>query len=212
MIEGHRPDAPSRHNETRNVTYGRTSFARAMLANARALRRHELPRALRRAVGLVRFARSVVGASDASMFLLEGETGVLRGLVSEWDWTRTSFTSHLRDWPTVAQALLEGSPRVLSRENALGTEAAWFEPRGIVATICVPVRDEGRPVGILFFDFDTDVGDVDLPFLVDIGERCSRAIARRSHRTPLVRRIAVGTTESSTRESSTGESSIRRTA
>lgn len=127
----------------------------------------------------MRFARARVGASAASMFILD-RGGVLRGLVSEWDWTRTSFASNLREWPTVARALAGGDAHAISRENAAAAEAVWFEPRGIERTLCVPLCTEGHPIGVLFFDFDSSVAalDVDVAFLTDVGRRCARALGR----------------------------------
>lgn len=128
----------------------------------------------------MRFARESAGASAASLFMLDRGGVILRGLVSEWDWTRTSFASDLRDWPTVEQALADGKASTISRGNAVAAEAVWFEPRGIECTICVPLRAEDRPIGILFFDFDSQIteGEIDLAFLTDVGRRCGRALGR----------------------------------
>ncbi len=49
--------------------------------------------------------RDVLGATAASLFILDEPSGELRGSIGEWDWTRTSFTVHLRDWPTVERVL-----------------------------------------------------------------------------------------------------------
>jgi GAF domain-containing protein len=128
------------------------------------------------------FARRVTGATTTSLFMVDRGGKTLRGQVSDWDWTRTSFVSHLRDWPTVEQALADGKPHTISKTNARGSESVWFEPRGIKSTICVPMRIDERPLGILFFDFDEDVGErqppVDMALLIDVGERCARAIVR----------------------------------
>jgi hypothetical protein len=141
----------------------------------------DLPRVVRRAIGLMRFARETVGASAASLFLVDSTTGTLRGVVSAWDWTRTSFTSNLREWPTVERALADGGLHMFSRKDASGAEVAWFEPRGIVRTVCVPLRAGDWSIGVLFFDFDREM---DLPgeqraFLADVGARTARALGRR---------------------------------
>ncbi|MBX3185820.1 MAG: GAF domain-containing protein [Labilithrix sp.] len=148
---------------------------------ASTLKHRELPRVLRRAVGLVRFARGTVGASSASIFIVESGTDTLHGVVSEWDWTRTSFVSSLERWPTALRALESGDLHTISRAQASGAEAEWFEPRGVIRTVCVPLRAEDRRLGVLFFDFDTEGGEreADLTFLADVGNRCARAIARR---------------------------------
>lgn len=144
------------------------------------MKHHELPRVLRRTIGLMRFARETVRANSTSLFLLDTAGQTLHGLVSEWDWTRTSFGAELSDWPTAARALAGGGLQVLSRSEAIGAEAAWFEPRGISSTVCVPLRTVSGPLGVLFFDFDGAVrlSDGERALLVDVGERTGRALAR----------------------------------
>jgi hypothetical protein len=140
-----------------------------------------LARAIRRALGYVRFARDKVSAAAVSLFLFDAVTGELRGAIAEWDWTRSSFPSQLSDWPTVSAALASGEVRTITRASATGSEQGWFEPRGILGSICVPLADDGRPFGVLFFDFDERTGraeDADGTFLADVGDRCARAIAR----------------------------------
>ncbi len=144
-----------------------------------------LARAIRRALGYVRYARDEVGAAAVSLFLFE-DSGDLRGVVAEWDWTRTSFAARVSDWPTVAAALAKREVRVITPESASGPEAGWFEPRGISRSLCVPLCDGERRLGVLFFDFDerkveakTPAG-LDLVLLADVGERCARAIGRAS--------------------------------
>jgi len=140
-----------------------------------------LARAIRRALGYVRYARDKVGATAVSLFLFDAETGELSGALAEWDWTRSSFPSQLADWPTVDASLATHEVRVITREIATGPEIGWFEPRGILGSVCVPLVDEGRRFGVLFFDFDADAGraeDADGAFLADVGDRCARAIGR----------------------------------
>ena len=140
----------------------------------------ELPRVLRRALGLMRFAREAVGASATSMFLVGHDDRSLHGLISEWDWTRTSFSTRLDEWPSVAAALADGETRRLDVFEARAAETGWFEERGIVSSICVPMRAHGRPLGVLFFDFaeDVAVGRLGHAVLADVGRRCARALDR----------------------------------
>jgi hypothetical protein len=143
-----------------------------------------LPRAIRRALGYVRYARDKVGAVAVSLFLFDPDTGDLSGVVAGgWDWTRSSFPSRLSDWPTVDDALKTRRIRIVTREVASGPEEGWFETRGIIGSVCVPLVDEGRRMGVLFFDFDAQSGraeDADAAFLADVGDRCARAIGRAS--------------------------------
>ena len=142
-----------------------------------------LPRAIRRALGYVRYARDKVGAAAVSLFLFDHDTGELRGAVAEWDWTRSSFPSHLSDWPTVDDALATRRIRIITPAVASGPEEGWFEARGILGAVCVPLVDDGRRMGVLFFDFDERSGraeDADGIFLADVGDRCARAIGRAS--------------------------------
>ncbi|MBX3218732.1 MAG: GAF domain-containing protein [Labilithrix sp.] len=152
------------------------------------MKHSDLPRVLRRAVGLMRFAREAVRASDASLFLLDAEGTGLRGVVSEWDWTRTSFTANVSRWPTVARCLDDGKVRVIAIDDATSTEREWFEPRGVVAAVCVPLWERERAQGVIFFDFDA-AGDGfdedDVPLLADVGYRVARAIAREAPIDPL---------------------------
>ena len=148
----------------------------------------DLPRVLRRAVGLMRFAREAVRASNASLFLLDAAGTSLRGVVSEWDWTRTSFDAEIRNWPAVARCLEDGEVRVIASGDATSAEREWFEPRGIVAAVCVPLWDRKRAHGVIFFDFDgagEGFDDDDIPLLADVGHRCARALTREAPLDPL---------------------------
>lgn len=138
---------------------------------------------LRRAFGLARFAQVTVGASATSLFVADVSGGTLRGLVGDWDWTRTSFAARLTDWPTVARSFRDGEPRTITRHEARGNETIWFEPRGIASTVCVPVRRAAASsVGVLFFDFESEAAERSARdrggFLSDIGERVGRALVR----------------------------------
>lgn len=131
----------------------------------------------------MRYARETVGASAASMFLLDTSGLFLRGVVSEWDWTRTSFPSDVASWPSVARVLADGRPRAISADDARGAEAGWFEARGIARSVCVPLkREAGAPsLGVLFFDFDhsaAPLGAAEDTLLVDMARRCVRAFER----------------------------------
>lgn len=154
------------------------------------MKHQDLPRVLRRAVGLMRFAREAVGASAASLFLVDPAEDALRGLVSEWDWTRTSFPSALGDWPTVRDSLVDGRHRWISATDARGGEAGWFEERGIQGTLCVPMRagrTSPRPLGVLFFDFESrhvELGRAEKAVLRDVGRRCARALVRALEAAP----------------------------
>lgn len=153
----------------------------------------------------MRFAREAVGASEASLFILDGEGASLRGVVSEWDWTRTSFGAELRQWPTVAQCLADGKVRVISVTGATSSEREWFEPRGITSAVCVPLWDQGRAYGAIFFDFDAAADpfdDEDTALLADVGWRCARALAREGKLDAIhVERAVVGTAPSLPTES-----------
>lgn len=143
---------------------------------------------IRRVLGYVRYARDHERAAAVSLFLFDEGTGDLQGVVAEWDWTRTSFPSHVGDWPTVAAALAEREIRVITADQASGVELGWFESRGIQGSVCVPLCDDERRLGVLFFDFDTTTGAADradLPFLADVGVRCARAIGSRPRKAEL---------------------------
>lgn len=138
-----------------------------------------LARMQRRALGYMRFAQRSVGASAASFFLVD--SGELRGCCGDWDWTRSSFSARLKDWPTVERVLAEGRLRVLHAQEAQGSEVGWFEPRGIVSTVCVPLRVGPDGLGVFFFDFDSlraDLGETDFVLLAEVGARSARALQR----------------------------------
>jgi hypothetical protein len=139
----------------------------------------------------MRFARQSVSATAASLFIIDTGGEMLLGVASEWDWTRTSFTSKVSDWPTVERALFDQAPRAIMRANAKGPEKAWFEPRGIERTVCVPLFTERGSIGVLFFDFETKARAPlsEASILRDVGERTSRAIARAA---PTVRELVAG--------------------
>lgn len=140
----------------------------------------DLPRVLRRALGLMRFASEAVDANASSIFLYGEDDRSLQGLVSDWDWTRTSFSSSLDDWPSVAEALSSGEPQRIDASDARGAEIGWFEARGIISTLCIPLRDGKRVLGVIFFDFGVDapLGKAAEALLRDVGRRCARALAR----------------------------------
>lgn len=140
----------------------------------------DLPRVLRRALGLMHFASEAVDASATSIFLYRADDHSLHGLISDWDWTRTSFPSSAGEWPSVTEALATGEPRCIDAFAARGAEAGWFEARGIVRTVCVPLRDGKNVLGVIFFDFagDAPLGKAAMALLGDVGRRCARALAR----------------------------------
>lgn len=136
---------------------------------------------IRRLLGYVRYARDHERAAAVSLFLFDEETGDLRGVLAEWDWTRTSFPSHVSEWPTVATALSKREIRVITADQAFGVEQGWFEVRGIRGSVCVPLCEDERRMGVLFFDFDASANPVnraDLAFLANVGVRCARALGR----------------------------------
>ena len=133
-------------------------------------------------------AERALGARMSSVFVLDADGRTLHGGDNEWDWTRTSFDASLDDWPTVAAILASGSARFITLAEAASAERGWFEARGIVATLCVPLRADGAPIGVLFFDFDgarpLPIANVD--FANDIGAHCAAALARALRTTPSV--------------------------
>jgi cold-inducible RNA-binding protein len=136
---------------------------------------------IRRLLGYVRYARDHEGAAAVSLFLFDEATGDLQGALAEWDWTRTSFPANVSEWPTVAEALAKREIRIITADQAFGVEKGWFEARGIRGSLCVPLCDDERRLGVLFFDFDASTGAVDradIPFLTDVGVRCARALGR----------------------------------
>lgn len=140
----------------------------------------ELPRVLRRALGLMRFAREAVDASASSIFLYSDGDRCLHGLVADWDWTRTSFSLRIGEWPSVAEALAAGEPRHIGAHDARAGEAGWFESRGIASTLCIPLRSGEQLIGVIFFDFvvDAPLGRAAMALLSDVGRRCGRALGR----------------------------------
>jgi len=124
-------------------------------------------------------AQRSLGARSSSVFVLDGEA-TLRGSAGEWDWTRTSFEVALDSWPNVADALASGRARFIMRGGARGAEAGWFESHGIAATLCVPLRANGSPIGVLFFDFESErrLPIANLDFADAIGAHCAAALAR----------------------------------
>lgn len=152
-----------------------------VVADEEGATRARLAGTMRRVLGYVRYARDHEGAAAVSLFLFDEATGDLSGVLAEWDWTRTSFPSHVSEWPAVAEALAKREIRVITADRATGVERGWFEARGILGSVCVPLCDDERRVGVLFFDFDSStrlVDRADVSFLADVGERCARALGR----------------------------------
>ena len=136
------------------------------------------PRAAVRSV--VTEAQRAVGARSSSIFILSDDKLVLHGGAHEWDWTRTSFDVPLADWPTVAAALAAGRPRFITKADAVGAEGGWFESRGTTAALCVPLRADGKAIGVLFFDFDDArrLPMASLDFADSIAAHCAAALSR----------------------------------
>lgn len=135
--------------------------------------------------------RDALGATDTSLFLVDEKGLELHGAPGTWDWTRTSFTTSLADWPSVAEALSHGEPFHMTLDTARGAEAGWFEARGVASTLCVPLSHEARPLGVLFFDFGvghTPLEATSAAFVTDVAKRCavalSQALAQRPSRAP----------------------------
>ncbi|HTQ41973.1 MAG TPA: GAF domain-containing protein [Polyangiaceae bacterium] len=152
-----------------------------VVADEEGSARARLAGMIRRLLGYVRYARDHERAAAVSLFLFDETTGDLQGVLAEWDWTRTSFPSHVSEWPTVAEALSKREIRLITADQAFGVEQGWFEVRGIRGSVCVPLCDDERRLGVLFFDFDASAGPVsqaDLSFLADVGDRCARALGR----------------------------------
>lgn len=152
-----------------------------VVADEEGATRARVAATLRRVLGYVRYARDHEGAAAVSLFLFDEATGDLSGVLAEWDWTRTSFPSHVSEWPMVAEALAKREIRLITADRATGVEKGWFEARGIGGAVCVPLCDDERRVGVLFFDFDSNtrvVDRADFSFLADVGERCARALGR----------------------------------
>lgn len=126
-------------------------------------------------------AERALGARTSSVFVIDADDGrTLRGGEHEWDWTRTSFGVSLDEWPTVSAILASGTARFITLAEATLAERGWFETRGIVATLCVPLRALGASIGVLFFDFDatTPLPIANVDFATDIGAHCAAALAR----------------------------------
>ena len=156
-----------------------------VVADEEGASRARLAGIIRRVLGYVRYARDHEHAAAVSLFLFDEATGELTGVLAEWDWTRASFPSHASDWPTVAAALAKREIHVITADQALGAEQGWFEVRGIRGSVCVPLCDDERRIGVLFFDFDASTRPVDradVAFLADVGERCARALGRSGER------------------------------
>ena len=109
----------------------------------------------------------------------------LFGAIGEWDWTRTSFEVPIHEWPTAQAAVASGRAHYITARDARLGEIGWFEKRGIVAAICVPLRTAEHVVGVLFFDFDSvrapEPGAV--AFAENVAAHCAVALERaRSQR------------------------------
>jgi GAF domain-containing protein len=125
--------------------------------------------------------RDALGAQAVSLFLVDADLRELRGAPGEWDWTRTSFTVPLAEWPSVGRALAHGTPIHMTVIEASGAEAGWFERRGIGATFCVPIHAAGRAIGVLFFDFTAAVAAPDeaaVRFAEAVAAACGVALER----------------------------------
>ena len=144
--------------------------------------RSRLGRVLSRARGLVRFARDSIGATAASLFLADEDKGELRGAVGELRGTRVS-PAPSGAWPAVADALESREIRWISPSQVTGAETSWFEPGRVASTLCVPLVDEEKSIGVLFFDFgptSRPLREPDLALISDVGARCARALGREA--------------------------------
>lgn len=124
--------------------------------------------------------QTALGAKTSSLFVLAEDGRTLTGAKGEWDWTRASFEMSLDAWPTMGASLASGRVRYLTEAEARGGERGWFEANGTVGALCVPLRWDDRPLGVLFFDFDVEspppMASVD--FAESVGVHCAAALSR----------------------------------
>lgn len=134
------------------------------------------PRAVVRSV--VTQVQHELGATSSSIFILRGDQ--LHGAIGDWDWTRTSFTVPLREWPSIQAALESRSALHLTRDAARGAETGWFERRGIASTLCVPLCANDVCVGVLFFDFEVvkRPSRASITFVENVAPHCAASLAR----------------------------------
>jgi len=125
-----------------------------------------------------------LGSTASSIFRVTPDGATLYGATGEWDWTRTSFEVPVSQWPTVEAAVTKGQPQYITAAEARFGEHGWFEKRGIVAALCVPLRAAEHAVGVLFFDFDStrvpEPGSID--FAQSVAAHCAVALVRATTR------------------------------
>jgi len=155
----------------------RTANLFLLLARDMSTERDEVT-AIRAAVA---HAKLVLGASAASIFLLDPDGKTLHGALVGWDWTRTSFAAKLEQWPNVARAIAANEACHFTAANAERAEEGWFERRGIEAAICAPMATDGRVVGVLFFDFCCGAQPtIDLTLAKTIADQCALLVERET--------------------------------
>lgn len=129
---------------------------------------------------IVTRAQDAIGATSSSLFRVSVDGSTLSGAMGEWDWTRTSFAVPIGSWPTVEKSLATGRPLYIHARDAQKSELGWFETRGIVSALCVPLRVEDRSIGVIFFDFDVvrapDASGV--AFVENVAAHCAAALER----------------------------------
>jgi GAF domain-containing protein len=126
----------------------------------------------------VRSGASALGGSVATLFLLSPDRRSLEGAILGWDWTRTSFSAELAYWPNVDDAIAHNRTVSIDETDALSHEIGWFERGGIHATVCVPMCDRDRVVGVLFFDDPKMRAAGNLAAAKTIADDCAALIAQ----------------------------------
>jgi K+-sensing histidine kinase KdpD len=126
----------------------------------------------------VRRAAELLGAEDASVWLVDGEN--LRRTAERQD-RGGCKTLPLQHLPTAQAVMREHEARLVRREHAAPLERAWMAIRRLSAVLVVPLVDQSGPMGILYLEYQGKrflPGPADVTFAEAIAGQCALALGR----------------------------------
>ncbi|HEY3351666.1 MAG TPA: GAF domain-containing protein, partial [Polyangia bacterium] len=95
----------------------------------------------------------LLGADDASLFLVEPDGEHIRGALELWRGDRIGAVVALADAPSIAAAVAAGRPRYFTLPETRGVEPEWFARLAIEGCLVAPLMAEGRCLGVLLWNY-----------------------------------------------------------
>jgi signal transduction histidine kinase len=126
-------------------------------------------------------AVALLGGDDGSVYLLDRQGTVLRGVAELRPLGRMGRELEVDDLPHARDALLRRAPLFFASAEAKGAEAAWCREHRMRSFFALPMLDGDRRLGLIFVSRRTDGADPspeELSFGEAIAAHCALALTR----------------------------------